>query len=135
VPSVLDNPKQVVPTATKWDHGDVGFASWICGAKHQMWTTFKHSIIEAAGLWILTLSRADCDDDDANGLCMQNKGRWAMIEGGSEVILEAVQKSDGNVLVFLPGAGDIRAMALHLEVLILCTPNLRAVRPDSGYSV
>lgn len=67
---------------------------------------------------------------------MQNKGRWPMIKSGSGVVLEAVQKSKGNVLVFLPGAGDIKAMASHLEVLILYTASLQcAVRSDWGCSV
>ena len=47
---------------------------------------------------------------------MQTQTSTQMAEAGAEVVAEALNETQGNVLVFLPAAADVKAMARALEV-------------------
>lgn len=47
---------------------------------------------------------------------VQGNGRQAWVDEGMQVVLEAATNNGGNVLVFLPGAADIRVMQAALQV-------------------
>jgi HrpA-like RNA helicase len=65
-----------------------------------------------------------CQDSSVIERLQGNRVTREDLKHGAKVILEALRDSPGNVLVFLPGAGDIRRM---IEVLKARTPFIRSV--------
>ena len=50
------------------------------------------------------------------GIDVQTQTSTQMAKAGAEVVAEALNETQGNMLVFLPAAADIKAMARALEV-------------------